>query len=80
MSVDLRVVEPGLSLRLRNEADEVFGPLRHAPAADASTLARLDLANRVMRETTRLHPAGVLSPREAARDVTVGATASRRGR
>ena len=51
--------------------DEVFGPLRHAPAADANTLARLELANRVMRETTRLHPAGVLSPREAARDVTV---------
>lgn len=64
--------EPGLWQRLRNEADEVFGPLGHAPVADAHTLARLDLANRVMRETTRLHPAGVLSPREAARDVTVG--------
>lgn len=64
--------EPGLWQRLRNEADEVFGPLGHVPAADAHTLTRLDLANRVMRETTRLHPAGVLSPREAARDVTVG--------
>lgn len=64
--------EPGLWQRLRNEADEVLGPLEHAPVADAHTLARLDLANRVMRETTRLHPAGVLSPREAARDVTVG--------
>jgi cytochrome P450 len=64
--------EPGLWQRLRNEADEVFGPLGHAPVADAHTLARLDLANRVMRETTRLHPAGVLSPREAAQDVTVG--------
>ena len=64
--------EPGLWQRLRNEADEVFGPLGHAPVVDAPTLARLDLANRVMRETTRLHPAGVLSPREAARDVIVG--------
>ena len=35
-------------------------------------LARLDLANRVMRETTRLHPAGVVFAREAAVDVTVG--------
>ena len=64
--------EPGLWQRLRNEADEVFGPLGPVPVADAPTLARLDLADRVMRETTRLHPAGVLSPREAARDVTVG--------
>jgi hypothetical protein len=64
--------EPGLWERLRNEADEVLGPVGHAPVADAHTLARLDLANRVMRETTRLHPAGVLSPREAALDVVVG--------
>lgn len=64
--------EPGLWQRLRNEADDVFGPLGHDPAVDAHTLARLDLANRVMRETTRLHPAGVVSPREAATDVVVG--------
>ncbi|MFN0092129.1 MAG: cytochrome P450 [Acidimicrobiales bacterium] len=65
--------EPGLWLRLRKETDEVFGPLGcEKPVADAHTLARLDLANRVMRETTRLHPAGALSPREAACDVTVG--------
>lgn len=64
--------EPGLWRRLRNEADAVFGPLGHDPEVDAHTLARLDLANRVMRETTRLHPAGVVSPREAATDVVVG--------
>ena len=50
-----------------------YGPLagsRHR-RRDARS-ARLDLANRVMRETTRLHPAGVVAPREAAVDVVVG--------
>jgi cytochrome P450 len=65
-------LEPGLWRRLRTEADDVFGPLTSAPVADHRALARLELATRVMRETTRLHPAGVLSPREAARDVNVG--------
>jgi len=60
---------PGLWDRLRAEADEVFGD---SPSPDESTLAALGLANRTMRETTRLHPAGVISPREAAEDVTVG--------
>lgn len=63
---------PGLWSRLRAEADEVFGPLDASPHADDSTLAQLDLANRVMRETTRLHPAGVITPRQAACDVVVG--------
>ena len=64
---------PGLWERLRAEADDVLG----VPGAGKSvvpaesSLARLDLANRVMRETTRLHPAGVLSPREAATDLTL---------
>ena len=61
---------PGLWQRLRDEADEVFGDRTSVP--DEHTLARLDLANRTMRETTRLHPAGVVSPREAARDLCVG--------
>lgn len=63
---------PGLWDRLRTEADEVLGPLDAAPHPDEHTLARLDLAARTMRETLRLHPAGVISPREAARDVVVG--------
>ncbi len=64
---------PGLWDRLRAEADRVLGPPATTVATpDASTLADLDLANRVIRETLRLHPAGVLSPREAAVDVTVG--------
>lgn len=64
---------PGIWDRLRTEADRVLGPPADMAATpDASSLAALDLANRVMKETVRLHPAGVLSPREAAVDVTVG--------
>jgi cytochrome P450 len=63
---------PGLGARLRAEADEAYGPLDAPATPDATTLARLDLAHRVMRETTRLHPAGVISPREAAVDITLG--------
>jgi cytochrome P450 len=63
---------PGLWERLRVEADSTFGAVGSAPAVDDSTLGRLDLANRVMRETLRLHPAGVVSPREAAVDLTIG--------
>jgi cytochrome P450 len=71
--------EPGLWQHLRNEADEVLGRLGSEPNVDAHSLARLDLANRVMRETTRLHPAGVLSPREAARDLVIGGYRIRKG-
>jgi cytochrome P450 len=64
---------PGLWTRLRAEADHVLGSLADTSSTpDASDLAQLELANRVMRETVRLHPAGVLSPREAAVDVTIG--------
>jgi cytochrome P450 len=59
---------------LRVEADEVFGALgatADEPARDHALLARLRQADRAMRETLRLHPAGVASPREAATDVTV---------
>jgi hypothetical protein len=62
----------GLWDRLRVEADATFGAIEAGPTADETTLARLDLANRVMRETLRLHPAGVLNPREAAVDLTIG--------
>ncbi len=59
---------PELWERLRGEADTVLV----GGGFDETHLARLDLANRVMRETTRLHPAGVIAPREAASDVTIG--------
>ena len=63
---------PGLWGRLQAEADAVYGPTPGPATVDETTLGRLDLANRVMRETTRLHPAGVAAPREAAVDVVVG--------
>ena len=66
------ISEPGLWGRLRDEADDVLGPLGEQDEPGPATLARLELANRVMRETLRLHPAGVVSPREAAVDVVVG--------
>jgi cytochrome P450 len=71
---------PGLWDRLRAEADRVLGPPGdEAATPDATTLADLELANRVMRETVRLHPAGVLSPREAAVDVSIGGYAVPKG-
>jgi cytochrome P450 len=70
-------LDPDVWVALREEADAVLG--LHTVAPDASTLARLDLADRVMRETLRLHPAGVLSPREAAVDVTLGDHVIRKG-
>jgi cytochrome P450 len=60
---------PELWSRLRAEADEVLGG--DGPY-DASHLARLELAERVVRETTRLHPAGSFTPRQAVDDMIVG--------
>jgi Cytochrome P450 len=68
-------LEPAIWSQLRVEADEVFGPLGAPEVAvmvDHTVLNRLGVADRVMRETLRLHPAGVLSPREAVVDVRVG--------
>jgi cytochrome P450 len=45
----------------------------------SSLLAALPLADRVMREALRLHPAGLLSPRETATDLELGRHRLRRG-
>lgn len=63
---------PGLWDRLAAEAAEVLGPAGSGESIDHAHLARLDLADRTMRETLRLHPAGAVSPREAVVDVIVG--------
>lgn len=65
-------LSPTLWSRLRAEADAVYGPVGSGSPPDETTLAALDLADRVMRETTRLHPAGAISPREAVVDLVVG--------
>lgn len=64
---------PRLWQRLRDEADNVFGPPGGQREPDDQTLASLELANRTMRESLRLHPASGVGAREAATDVTVGA-------
>ncbi len=59
---------------LRDEADSAFeGDWDH------TLLGRLDLAGRVMRETLRLHPAGVFGLREALGDVEIGGYRIARG-
>lgn len=63
---------PGLWSRLRAEADQILGPCDERVTHDDHTLAQLDLAHRTMRETLRLHPAGVVGPRQAAIEVIVG--------
>jgi hypothetical protein len=71
---------PDIWRALRFEADEVLGaPGSDAETADHSTLNQLQVANRVVRETLRLHPAGVISPREAARDIEVGGSTVTKG-
>jgi cytochrome P450 len=65
---------------LRVEADDVFGAMETGVRTfDHTTLSSLAYADRVMRETLRLHPAGAISPREAARDITLGALEIRKG-
>jgi cytochrome P450 len=59
--------EPEVWAKLRAEADKILvgdlGP---------ETMRGLPYAHAVVRETLRLHPAGVFSPRQAVRDVHVG--------
>lgn len=61
--------EPGVWQRLRAEADDVMGDVEQV---DEAGLRRLEFADAVMHETLRLHPAGVVSPRETVVDVRIG--------
>ncbi len=66
-------LEPGVWSRLRAEADEVLGPPGTAnPLSDDTTLDLLEYAQRVVHESLRLHPAGLVGARVAASDVRVG--------
>lgn len=71
---------PDTWARLRAEADAILGPIdRGASSADHRVLARLEFAGRVVRESLRLHPAGSISPREAAVDLDIGGCTVRAG-
>ncbi len=71
---------PGLWDALAAEADAVLGsPSRPTAELDHGHLAALAVAERTMRETLRLHPAGAIAPRQAVRDVEVGRHEIRRG-
>lgn len=63
---------PDLWDRLASEADAVLGKVGDGPAPDHTTLAALDLADRTLRESLRLHPPGVFGVRESVVDVTAG--------
>lgn len=63
---------PEVWQRLGDEADTVLGPPSSEDQPDDRSLLALCTANRVMRETLRLHPASGISAREAAADLTVG--------
>lgn len=64
--------DPGLWQRLRDEADTVFAASDAGAGPNDQTLSALDLANRTMRESLRLHPASGVGAREAAVEVIVG--------
>ncbi len=70
---------PGLWERLRSEARLAFASGDAAIGPDTHLLSRLELAGRVMRETLRLHPAGVVGPREAVTDIDIGGYQIRAG-
>lgn len=66
---------PGVWDRLRAEADAVLGPLdapRRQDQYGPDTLKNLTYAKAVVHEGLRLHPAGLLSPRQAVIDIPVG--------
>jgi cytochrome P450 len=63
--------------RLEAEADEVLG--RPGTTAPAPTLSDLPYARNVVHESLRLHPAGLVGVRLAARDIELGGYVVRRG-
>lgn len=59
--------------RLRDEADRVLGPLEGPRPGMADTLlTQLEFAQRVVHESLRLHPAGLIAARVTADDVRIG--------
>ncbi|MEO6124257.1 MAG: cytochrome P450 [Ilumatobacteraceae bacterium] len=73
-------LEPGVWSRLRAEADQVFGPV-DAPRdrGDITSMSGLEYAQRVVHESLRLHPAGLIAARAAAHDLRLGQHSIRKG-
>ena len=73
-------LEPDVWSRLRAEADLVLGPLDStASQPDETSFARLEYAERVVRESLRLHPSGLIGARAAANDLKIGNHRIRKG-
>lgn len=71
---------PGVWDELRAEADAVMGTAAVTAETHHEDMRRaLTVADGVMRETLRLHPAGAIAPREAAVDVTAAGYEIKRG-
>jgi enediyne biosynthesis protein E7 len=74
---------PEVWSRLRAEADRVLGEpgtaARTGSSSEQSVLSELSEARNVVHESLRLHPAGLIGTREAARDVRIGGFTIRRG-
>jgi enediyne biosynthesis protein E7 len=66
-------LEPGVWSQLRVEADRVLGPLDGPQTQpDAAKIKELEYAQRVVHESLRLHPAGLIAARVAADHVRIG--------
>ena len=73
-------LEPGVWSKLREEADRVLGRTDMPGARpDGATLGQLDYAHRVVHESLRLHPAGLIGARVAAADVRIGEHTIKKG-
>jgi cytochrome P450 len=70
---------PDVWSRLRAEADRVLGEPGTVSPSLQSVLSELREARNVVHESLRLHPAGLIGTREAARDVSIGGFTIRRG-
>ena len=65
--------EPGVWQQLRAEADLVLGPTNGPTTQpNEASFVRLEYAQRVVHESLRLHPAGLIGARVAATDLQLG--------
>ena len=73
-------LSPDVWQRVRDEADAVLGSaIGSASQVDAAALARLEYTHRTVRESLRLHPAGLIGARVAAQEMELGGYRIRKG-